>query len=112
MISIQPTQKRKKLCILCSSCRHCAGWSSSKNINIPGRSEVMFILCTCPQINTTSILHPALECPHYDEAVELEGEVLAKHIAGWMTCFVDRDPTPERLRNYFSEDLQESEEDE
>jgi hypothetical protein len=53
-----------------------------------------------------------LECPHYDEAVELEGEVLAKHIAGWMTCFVDRDPTPERLRNYFSEDLQESEEDE
>lgn len=38
--------------------------------------------------------------------------MLAKYIAGWMTCFVDRDPTPEGLRNYFSEDLQESEGDE
>lgn len=71
----QHPQKWKMLCILCSFCRHCAGWSSSKNISIPGRSEVMFILCTCPQINTTTILHPALECPHYDAAVELEGEL-------------------------------------
>lgn len=38
--------------------------------------------------------------------------MLAKYIAGWMTCSVDRDPTPEGLRYYFSEDLQESEEDE
>ena len=38
--------------------------------------------------------------------------MLAKYIAGWMIRFVDRDPTPEGLRNYFSEDLQESEEDE
>ena len=70
----QHPQKWKMLCILCSFCRHCAGWSSSKNISIPGRSEVMFILCTCPQINTTTILHPALECSCYDEVVESEEE--------------------------------------
>lgn len=59
------SQPPKHLHIICSSCLHCAGWSSSRNTDIPGRSEVKFIMCACPEISQAILLYPALECPYY-----------------------------------------------